>query len=241
MIIITGGDSGIGRAASIALAKEGAKLVITYLNEHEDAEITKQEIEKHGSSCLLIAGDIGDESFCQEIIDQTINTFGQLDVLINNAAEQHYQEKIENISTVQLERTFKTNIFSCFHLIKAAMPHLKKGSSIINTASIVAFKGNPVLMDYTATKGAMVSLTRGLSQNLASKGIRVNAVAPGPIWTPLIPASFPAEQVANFGTNTPLKRPGQPVELAPTYVYLASDDSTYVTGQVLHVNGGEVI
>ncbi|MCK0470900.1 SDR family oxidoreductase [Halalkalibacter sp. APA_J-10(15)] len=241
VIIITGGDSGIGRAASIALAKEGAKLVITYLNEHEDARITKQEIEKYGSSCLLIAGDIGEETFCQEIIEQTINTFGQLDVLINNAAEQHYQEKIENISTAQLERTFKTNIFSCFHLIKAAMSHLKKGSSIINTASIVAFKGNPVLMDYTATKGAMVSLTRGLSQNLASKGIRVNAVAPGPIWTPLIPASFPAEQVSAFGTDTPLKRPGQPVELAPTYVYLASDDSTYVTGQVLHVNGGEVI
>ncbi|WP_062049964.1 SDR family oxidoreductase [Bacillus sp. JCM 19034] len=239
--IITGGDSGIGRAVSIAFAKEGANIVIPYLNEHEDAKQTKEEIEKYGTSCTLLAGDIGDETFCQNVIKQTIDKYGQIHVLINNAAEQHYQEQIEDISTAQLERTFKTNIFSCFHLIKAAMPYLEKGSSIINTASIVAFKGNPVLMDYTATKGAIVALTRALSQNLASKGIRVNAVAPGPIWTPLIPASFPADQVATFGTDTPLKRPGQPVELAPTYVYLASEDSTYVTGQVLHVNGGEVI
>lgn len=241
VVLITGGDSGIGRAASIALAKEGAKLAIIYLNEHDDAKKTKEDIEKYGATCLLIAGDVGEEAFCTEAVKQTIAEFGQLDVLINNAAEQHYQEKIEDISTEQLERTFKTNIFSCFHLIKAAMPHLQKGSSIINTASIVAYKGNPVLMDYSSTKGAMIALTRSLSENLVSKGIRVNAVAPGPIWTPLIPASFPKEQVAKFGTDSPMGRPGQPAELAPSYVYLASDDSSYVSGQVLHVNGGSII
>lgn len=241
VVLITGGDSGIGRAASIALAKEGAKLAIIYLNEHDDAKKTKEEIEKYGATCLLIAGDVGEEAFCTEAVKQTISEFGQLDVLINNAAEQHYQEKIEDISTEQLERTFKTNIFSCFHLIKAAMPHLQKGSSIINTASIVAYKGNPVLMDYSSTKGAMIALTRSLSENLVSKGIRVNAVAPGPIWTPLIPASFPKEQVAKFGTDSPMGRPGQPAELAPSYVYLASDDSSYVSGQVLHVNGGSIV
>ncbi|GAE33319.1 SDR family oxidoreductase [Halalkalibacter akibai] len=239
--LITGGDSGIGRAVAIAFAKEGAKLAIVYLEEHEDANQTKTEIEKYGGQCLLISGDIGEESFCQDAIKQTIATFGKLDCLINNAAEQYYQENIEDISVEQMERTFKTNIFSCFHFIKAAMPHLKKGSTIINTASIVAYKGNPVLMDYASTKGAMVALTRSLSQSVVSKGIRVNAVAPGPIWTPLIPASFPADQVASFGTTSPMGRPGQPVELAPSYVYLASDDSSYVTGQVLHINGGSVV
>ena len=239
--LITGGDSGIGRAVAIAFAKEGAKLAIVYLEEHEDANQTKTEIEKYGGQCLLISGDIGEESFCQDAIKQTIATFGKLDCLINNAAEQYYQENIEDISVEQMERTFKTNIFSCFHFIKAAMPHLKKGSTIINTASIVAYKGNPVLMDYASTKGAMVALTRSLSQSIVSKGIRVNAVAPGPIWTPLIPASFPADQVASFGTTSPMGRPGQPVELAPSYVYLASDDSSYVTGQVLHINGGSVV
>jgi NAD(P)-dependent dehydrogenase (short-subunit alcohol dehydrogenase family) len=239
--LISGGDSGIGRAIAIAFAKEGAKLAIVYLEEHDDANQTKDAIETHGGECLLIAGDIGEEAFCQNAVQQTIETFGQLDCLINNAAEQHYQENIEDISVAQLERTFKTNIFSCFHLIKASMPHLKKGSTIINTASIVAYKGNPVLMDYASTKGAMVALTRSLSESIVSKGIRVNAVAPGPIWTPLIPSSFPADQVASFGTSSPMGRPGQPAELAPSYVYLASDDSSYVSGQVLHVNGGSII
>ncbi|GAE27110.1 oxidoreductase [Halalkalibacter wakoensis JCM 9140] len=241
VVLITGGDSGIGRAVAIAFAKEGATITIVYLEEHEDAKQTKEAIESYGGKCLLLAGDVGDEHFCKKAVQETISAFGQLDCLINNAAEQYYQENIEDISTEQLERTFKTNIFSCFHLIKAAMPHLKQGSTIINTASIVAYKGNPVLMDYASTKGAMVALTRSLSHSIVSKGIRVNAVAPGPIWTPLIPASFPADQVASFGTSTPLGRPGQPAELAPSYVYLASDDSSYVTGQVLHVNGGEVI
>ncbi|UCZ54143.1 SDR family oxidoreductase [Bacillus shivajii] len=239
--LITGGDSGIGRAVAIAFAKEGAKVTVTYLDEHEDAEKTKSEVERYGGECLLISGDIGDEAFCQNTVQQTINHFGKLDCLINNAAEQHYQEKIEDITAEQMERTFKTNIFSCFHLIKAARPHLNAGSTIINTASIVAYKGNPVLMDYASTKGAMIALTRSLSENLVSSGIRVNAVAPGPIWTPLIPASFPSDQVANFGTSSPMKRPGQPAELAPSYVYLASDDSSYVSGQVIHVNGGDII
>ncbi len=239
--LITGGDSGIGRAVAIAFAKEGAKLAIVYLDEHKDAELTKATVEQYGASCLLIAGDVGDETFCKQVVEQTVNHYGQLDCLINNAAEQHYQEKIEDISAQQMERTFQTNIFSCFHFIKAAMPHLQPGSTIINTASITAYRGMPVLMDYAATKGAIVALTRSLSENIVSKGIRVNAVAPGPIWTPLIPASFPAEQVATFGTNSPMGRPGQPAELAPSYVYLASDDSSYVSGQVLHVNGGEII
>ncbi|WP_227934871.1 SDR family oxidoreductase [Alkalihalobacillus deserti] len=239
--LITGGDSGIGRAIAIAFAKEGAKLSIIYLEEHDDAHKTKAEIEKYGGDCLLIAGDIGEESICQQAIKQTIENYGQLDCLINNAGEQHYQENIEDISTAQLERTFKTNIFSCFHFIKAAMPHLKKGSTIINTASIVAYKGNPVLIDYASTKGAIVALTRSLSESLVSKGIRVNAVAPGPIWTPLIPASFPADQVASFGTTSPMGRPGQPAELAPSYVYLASEDSSYVSGQIIHVNGGSIV
>jgi len=241
VVLITGGDSGIGRAVAIAFAKEGAKLSIVYLEEHEDATKTKSEVERYHGECLLIAGDIGDESFCQQAIQQTIEQYGQLDCLINNAAEQHYQENIEDITSEQLERTFKTNIFSCFHFIKAAMPHLKKGSTIINTASIVAYKGNPVLMDYASTKGAMVALTRSLSESMVSKGIRVNAVAPGPIWTPLIPASFPADQVASFGTTSPMGRPGQPAEVAPAYVYLASDDSSYVSGQVIHVNGGTIV
>lgn len=241
VVLLTGGDSGIGRAVAVAFAKEGAKLSLVYFDEHEDAKLTKSAVEKYGGSCLLIAGDVGDESFCQQAVKQTIEHFGQLNCLINNAAEQHYQEKIEDISTQQMKRTFQTNIFSCFHFIKAAMPHLQSGSTIINTASIVAYKGMPVLMDYAATKGAIVALTRSLSENVVTKGIRVNAVAPGPIWTPLIPASFPAEQVASFGTNSPIGRPGQPAELAPSYVYLASDDSSYVSGQVLHVNGGEII
>ncbi|SDZ19681.1 NAD(P)-dependent dehydrogenase, short-chain alcohol dehydrogenase family [Evansella caseinilytica] len=240
-VIITGGDSGIGRAVAVAFAKEGARITIVYLNEHADAEKTKARIEKYGGVCLLMVGDIGDEAFCRSVVDNTVAAYGRLDCLINNAAEQHYQKNIEDITAEQMERTFKTNIFSCFYLTKAAMPHLQPGSTIINTASIVAYKGNPTLIDYSATKGAMIAFTRSLSQNIVSKGIRVNAVAPGPIWTPLIPASFPADQVAEFGTSIPMGRPGQPAELAPSYVFLASDDSSFVSGQVIHVNGGDII
>ncbi|MDU7476929.1 MAG: SDR family oxidoreductase [Paenibacillus macerans] len=240
--LITGGDSGIGRAVAVAYAKEGAGVAIVYLNEHGDAEATKKEIEQEGSKCLLISGDIGDESFATEAGKRAVDGLGGLDILINNAAEQHPQQDISGITAEQLERTFRTNIFSMFYLTKAALPHLKKGSAIINTASVTAYKGNPQLLDYSATKGAIVSFTRSLSMNLAgSKGIRVNAVAPGPIWTPLIPSTFDAKQVAEFGGTTPMQRPGQPEEVAPAYVFLGSEDSSYMSGQVLHVNGGEIV
>ncbi|KKI93697.1 short-chain dehydrogenase [Bacillus sp. SA1-12] len=239
--IITGGDSGIGRAVAVFFAKEGADVVISYLNEQKDAEETKQHVEEQGQKCLLVSGDIGDESVCQQIVSEAVNAFGKIDILVNNAAEQHPQKGIEDITSEQLERTFRTNIFSFFYLTKAALPHLKGGSAIINTASITAYAGNPQLIDYSSTKGAITSFTRSLSLSLASKGIRVNAVAPGPIWTPLIPSTFPADQVATFGADTPMKRPGQPEELAPAYVFLASDDSSYMSGQTLHVNGGKVI
>ena len=236
--LITGGDSGIGRAIAVAFAKEGADVAISYLDEHEDAEETKQLVEKEGRKCLLIAGDIGDEAFCKQVISKVVEEFGKLDVLVNNAAEQHVQESLKDITAEQLEKTFRTNVFSMFHLTKAALDHLKPGASIINTTSITAFRGEPSLIDYSSTKGAILAFTRALSGSLAKEGIRVNGVAPGPIWTPLIPASFPAEEVEGFGSGTPLGRPGQPDELAPGYVYLASDDSSYVTGQVLHINGG---
>ncbi|THE11242.1 glucose 1-dehydrogenase [Bacillus timonensis] len=239
--IITGGDSGIGKAVAIHYAKEGANVVIVYLEEHEDAKETKRQIEEEGQKCLLLPGDIGNEESCKEIVKKTIDTFGQLDILVNNAAEQHPQKSISNITAEQLEKTFRTNIFSCFYLTKAALPHLKKGSSIINTASVTAYKGNEQLVDYSATKGAVVSFTRSLSMQLVGKGIRVNGVAPGPIWTPLIPSTFTSEQVAKFGSTTPMKRPGQPEEVAPCYVFLASDDSSYMSGQILHVNGGEIV
>jgi NAD(P)-dependent dehydrogenase (short-subunit alcohol dehydrogenase family) len=239
--IITGGDSGIGRAVAIAYAKEGANLVISYLNEHDDAELTKKTVENYGSQCLPIPGDIGEESFCKQIIEKTIDTFGQLDILVNNAAEQHPQDAIEKISQEQLERTFRTNIFSFFYMTKAAMPHLNAGSTIINTASITAYKGNETLLDYSSTKGAIVTFTRSLSQSVIKKGIRVNGVAPGPIWTPLIPSTFNESQVESFGRSTPMGRAGQPEELAPSYVFLACDDSSYMNGQILHVNGGEIV
>lgn len=239
--IITGGDSGIGRAVSVLFAKEGANVVIVYLNEHQDAEETKQYVEKEGVKCLLIAGDIGDEAFCNDVVGQASQVFPSIDILVNNAAEQHVQPSIEKITSHQLIRTFQTNIFSMFYLTKAVLPHLKKGSSIINTASITAYKGNKTLIDYSATKGAIVTFTRSLSQSLVQQGIRVNAVAPGPIWTPLIPASFAAKDVEVFGSDVPMERPGQPVEVAPSYLYLASDDSTYVTGQTIHVNGGTIV
>ncbi|WP_077623534.1 SDR family oxidoreductase [Sediminibacillus massiliensis] len=239
--LITGGDSGIGRATAVAFAKEGADVAISYLNEHGDAEETKRHVEKEGAKCLLIPGDIGDEQFCKQLINQVIDQFGKLDVLVNNAAEQHPQSSLKDISTEQLEKTFRTNIFSMFHLTKAALEYMKEGSSIINTTSITAYKGAPTLIDYSATKGAITSFTRSLSQSLAEQGIRVNGVAPGPIWTPLIPSTFDENGVEGFGSSVPMKRPGQPDELAPTYVYLASDDSSYVSGQILHVNGGTVV
>ncbi|PCL90609.1 SDR family oxidoreductase [Paenibacillus sp. JNUCC32] len=239
--LITGGDSGIGRAVAVYYAKEGADVSIVYLNEHKDAEETKRQVEQEGRKCLLIAGDIGDDAFCRDAVTETVEKLGKLDILVNNAAEQHPQKKIEDITKEQLERTFRTNIFGMFYLTQAAMPHLSKGSSIINTTSITAYRGSPQLLDYASTKGAIVAFTRSLSMNVVGQGIRVNAVAPGPIWTPLIPSTFPADQVAEFGATQPMKRPGQPEELAPAYVYLASTDSSYVSGQVIHVNGGEVI
>jgi len=239
--IVTGGDSGIGRAVAIAFAKEGAKLTVAYLNEHEDARKTKELVEEQGGECLLIAGDVGDEKICKKIADKTVKEYGKIDILVNNAAEQHPQKTIMDINSKQLERTFRTNIFSMFFMTKAVMPYLKKGAAIVNTASVTAYKGNPTLLDYSSTKGAIVAFTRALSQNLAARNIRVNDVAPGPIWTPLIPSTFPPKRVKEFGKDVPLGRPGQPEELAPAYVYLASDDSSYVTGQTIHVNGGSVV
>ena len=239
--LITGGDSGIGRAVAIAFAKEGADVAINYLEEDKDANETQRCVEEHGRRCLLLRGDIGDEKLCRRIVDQTAKELGHLDILVNNASEQHPQESIEDITAEQLERTFRTNVFGYFFMTKAAMKHLREGSCIINTTSVTAYKGSAELLDYSATKGAEVAFTRSLSQNLAERKIRVNAVAPGPIWTPLIPSTFDEEKVSTFGGDVPLKRPGQPEEVAPCYVFLASDDSSYMTGQVLHPNGGSVV
>jgi NAD(P)-dependent dehydrogenase (short-subunit alcohol dehydrogenase family) len=239
--IITGGDSGIGKAVALYFAKEGANVAIVYLNEHEDAKETKVQIEKEGGRCLLIPGDLGEETFSKKIVELTIQEFGQLDILVNNAGEQHPQDSLLDITKEQLEKTFQTNIFSMFYLTKATLPHLKAGSTIVNTASITAYQGHETLIDYASTKGAIVSFTRSLAKNIAKDGIRVNAVAPGPIWTPLIPSTFDKEEVSQFGGDTPLGRPGQPYELASAYVYLASKDSSYVSGQVIHVNGGIVV
>lgn len=239
--LITGGDSGIGRAVALAFAKEGADIAVAYLNEHEDAEETRAGVERHGRRCILLAGDISEEKVCREIVERTVRELGRLDVLVNNAAVQFPQESLEKITAEQLERTFRTNIFSFFYTTREALKHLKEGSAIINTTSVTAYRGSPQLLDYSSTKGAIVSFTRSLSQLLADRNIRVNAVAPGPIWTPLIPSTFPKEKVETFGSDVPMKRPGQPEEVAPSYVFLASDDSSYVTGQVLHPNGGEVI
>nr|WP_245730808.1 SDR family oxidoreductase [Pseudohongiella acticola] len=239
--IVTGADSGIGRAVAVYFAREGADVVMLYLEEHEDAELTRREVELSGREALMLAGDVADAKHCKEVIKQTLAKFGQVDVLVNNAGEQHPQQNLEDISDDQLERTFSSNILAMFRLTRAVLPHMRSGASIINTTSITAYKGNPVLIDYSATKGAVTSFTRSLSLNLAERGIRVNGVAPGPVWTPLIPSTFDEDTVSTFGANTPLGRPGQPSDLGPAYVYLACDDSSYMTGQVLHLNGGSVI
>ncbi|MFC3908084.1 SDR family oxidoreductase [Legionella dresdenensis] len=239
--IITGGDSGIGRAVACAFVLEGARVVIQYLNEHEDAQETEQIINDIGGECLLIPANLQSHDACQQVVQRAIEKYHKLDILVNNCAEQHVKKHIEEISCEQLEATFKTNFFSYFYMIASAMPHLKQGAAIINTTSVTAYKGSGGLIDYSATKGAIVALTRSLSQNLVKQGIRVNAVAPGPIWTPLIPASFSAEEVAEFGAQVPMQRPGQPAEIAPSFVFLASEDSSYMTGQVLHPNGGVIV
>ncbi|WP_085524155.1 SDR family oxidoreductase [Tuberibacillus sp. Marseille-P3662] len=239
--IITGGDSGIGKAAAIAFGKEGANVMIAYLNEHQDAEETQKIIRSLGGECLLVPVDLSKTSAAQKVVQQTLNAYSQIDILVNNCATQYPQKSIMDITEQQLELTFKTNIFSYFFMIQAVLPHMKSGASIINTTSITAYKGNKELIDYSATKGAVTTLTRSLSLSLADTGIRVNGVAPGPIWTPLIPGSFTEDNVSTFGNNTPMKRAGQPFELAPAYVYLASDDSAFMNGQVLHINGGDIV
>lgn len=239
--LVTGGDSGIGRSVAICFAKEGADVLVAYLDEHEDAEHTRRCVEAEGRRCLAVPGDLGDPGFCEELIDTVMREFGRLDVLVNNAAEQHPQERIEDVSYAQLERTFRTNFFGMFELTRLAVPHMGEGGCIVNTTSVTAYRGSAHLLDYSSTKGAIVSFTRSLSQQLAERGIRVNAVAPGPVWTPLIPSTFPPEQVEQFGAKVPMHRPGQPDEISPCYVFLASRDSAYMTGQVLHPNGGEVV
>jgi NAD(P)-dependent dehydrogenase (short-subunit alcohol dehydrogenase family) len=239
--LISGGDSGIGRAVAVAMAREGARIAFVYLEEHRDAEETLALIEAESSQALAIAGDIGDEAFCEDAVRQTIEAFGRLDILVNNAAEQHEAKEPLNFGAKQLERTFRTNVFGYFFLTRAALPHLKEGAAIVNTTSITAFRGSKTLIDYSATRGAIVAFTRSLSDALVEKGIRVNAVAPGPIWTPLIPASFDAKRVAEHGSSVPMGRPGQPNEVASCYVFLASEDASYISGQVLHPNGGYVV
>ena len=238
---ITGGDSGIGRAVAVLFAKEGADIAIVYLSEDKDAEQTKAAIERYGRKCVLIPGDISKERFCKNAVAKTIKEFGRIDVLVNNAATQFESKSIEDISTEQLTKTFETNIFAMFWIVKAALPGMSKGSTIINSTSVTAYRGSAELMDYASTKGAIVSFTRSLAHSLIDKGIRVNAVAPGPIWTPLIVDTFDGDKVAKHGSDAPMKRAGEPVEVAPSYLFLACDDSSYITGQVLHPNGGEIV
>lgn len=239
--LITGGDSGIGRSVAIHYAREGADIVIAYLNEHDDAKRTQKLVEQEGRRCSLFQADLGYEENCQKLIDHVKKAFGKLDILVNNAGEQHPQESLEEISSEQLERTFRTNIFAYFYLTKAALRLMKEESTIINTTSVTAYKGSSHLLDYASTKGAIVAFTRSLSQALVEKKIRVNGVAPGPIWTPLIPSTFNEEKVVKFGENYPMGRPAQPSEVGPSYVFLASQDASYMSGQILHPNGGEVV
>ena len=239
--IITGGDSGIGRACAVLFAREGAEVALVYLEETEDARITEAAIRAEGKQALLLRGDVGDKTFCDNVVGKVIEEFGKLDVIVNNAAEQHPREEITDISAAQLRKTFETNLFGYFYLTQAAMPHLGKGAAIVNTTSVTAYRGSPQLLDYASTKGAIVAFTRSLAGNLADKGIRVNAVAPGPIWTPLIPATFDADKVAEFGATQPMKRPGQPNEVATCHLFLACEESSYLSGQVLHPNGGEIV
>ena len=241
--IITGGDSGIGRATAMLFAREGARIGILYKNkvEEEDAMKTAELVKGEGSECLLLSGDVGKKAIAQSFVEETVKKFGQLDIVICGAAEQHFQKEFEEIPEEQIEQTFETNVFGQFHIIQAALPHLKEGASIICITSVTAYRGQPVLLDYSSTKGAILALVRALSSNLAEKGIRVNGVAPGPIWTPLIPASFPKEQVEEFGKSSPLGRPGQPNEVAPALLFLACEDGSYMSGQVLHPNGGDLV
>ena len=239
--IITGGDSGIGRAVAFAFAKEGAKVVINYFDEIEDAKYIQSIIEKNRGCCILIPGDISEENFCSELVEKTVKEFGKVDILVNNAAVQYVRDRLEDISSEQFTKTMGVNIFGAFYLTKAVLPYLECGSSIINTTSVVAYRGHDKLIDYSITKGALTTFTRSLATNLASRGIRVNAVAPGPIWTPFIVSSFNSEDSSVFGSNTPLGRAGQPVEVSGAYVFLASQDASYISGQTIHVNGGEII
>lgn len=239
--LVTGGDSGIGRAVAIAFAKEGADVAIAYLEETRDALDTRAAIEREGVHCEAVRCDIAGEPACQALVERVVTRFGQIDILVNNAGEQHPQKSIADISAEQLQRTFATNIFSMFYLVKAALPHLRSGARIINTTSVTAYRGSPGLLDYSSTKGAIVSFTRSLALSLADKGILVNGVAPGPVWTPLIPASFDEKKVARFGADVPLGRPGQPDEIAYSFVFLASEAASFMTGQILHPNGGEII
>jgi len=239
--LITGGDSGIGRAISVHYAREGADVAIVYLDEEKDAKDTRQLVQDEGKKCLLIKGDVRSSAFCKKAVEQTVKEFGRLNILVNNAGMQQPQEDLRDIKDSQLEDTFKTNIFAYFYFAAAALEHLQEGDCIINTTSVTAYRSSPTLIDYSSTKGAIVTFTRSLSTNLAKKKIRVNAVAPGPVWTPLIVSTFDEEKIKSFGKDVPLERPGQPAELGPAYVFLASDDASYITGQVIHVNGGEVI
>jgi NAD(P)-dependent dehydrogenase (short-subunit alcohol dehydrogenase family) len=236
--LISGGDSGIGRAVAVHFAREGADVAIAYLEEDADARTTRTQVEAEGRRCLLLSGDLGDEATANAAVDRTCSELGRLDILVNNAAEQHACNDPEALDAAQVERTFRTNVFAAFHLVRAALPHLGDGASIINTGSVTGVRGHKTLLDYAATKGALHAMTFSFAQALAERGIRVNAVAPGPIWTPLIPASFDADKVAAFGADTLLERPGQPAEVAPAYVFLASEDASYITGQVIHINGG---
>lgn len=237
--VITGGDSGIGRAVALAFAREGADVVVSYLNEEEDAQETRRVVEDAGRKCLLIAGDIGDEAHCKKIVEQAMSEFGQIDILVNNAAFQMAHEGIGDLPSDEIEKTFRTNIFAMFYLCKAALPEMREGGAIINTASIEAYEPKPSLMAYAATKGAIVNFTKSLNLEAIEKGIRVNAVAPGPVWTPLIPSTMPPEKVEEFGKSSPIKRPAQPSELAPAYVFLASDEASYISGEILGVTGGK--